>query len=118
MSLGLRIFGQLCRQPLLRLYSTKLPTELVVFQDKDMIICWHPEQPFPYEYSKPIPIKEPEPESVLKVGEKEVKALFRKPREQLVPEELARITYTCKHAWYPRARDKKSKNTEPDRPYM
>ncbi|KAJ8686746.1 hypothetical protein QAD02_022540 [Eretmocerus hayati] len=100
-----------------RSYS-KLPSELVVFMDDQMVVCWHPEQPFPYECSKPLPAKKPEVDTVLKVGEKDVKEMFTKPKKEMLPIELAKITYTCKHRWYPRARDKKRVITPPDRPYL
>jgi len=118
MNFGLRLFKQLYKQPLARLYSTKLPSEYVIFQDNDLIICWHKPEPFPYECSKPLPAKVPEPEGVLKVSEIEVNKLFKRRNEAMIPEELARITYTTKHRWYPRARDKRAKKTPRDRPYM
>ncbi|XP_058798080.1 large ribosomal subunit protein mL42 [Phymastichus coffea] len=118
MNLNVRLFRSLYQHSLTRAYGTKLPSELVVFMDDIMVVCWHPEQPFPYKYSKPLPEKQPEPESVLKVGDTEVRKMFRPRRDDLIPEELAKITYTCKHQWYPRARDKKAKKTVPDRPYL
>jgi len=44
--------------------------------------------------------------------------VFRKKKPYQVVEELAKITYTTKHRWYPRSRDKRAKDTEPDRPYL
>lgn len=121
MNLWLRSPGRLYKQiiPFLaRSYNTKLPSDFVIVQDRDMVICWHQQEPFPYECTKPIPVKESLPESVLKIGSKEVKAIFTKPNQEILPEELGKLTYTCKHRWYPRARDKKAKKTEPDRKYM
>lgn len=112
-----KLICNLSKQVSVRAYS-KLPPELTVFMDDNMVVCWHPEQPFPYEYSKPLPVRLPEPESVLKIGEKEIKAVFRKENKAILPEELAKITYTAKHRWYPRARSKKAKKTVPDRPFM
>ncbi|KAK2582061.1 hypothetical protein KPH14_002766 [Odynerus spinipes] len=99
-------------------YST-LPPEIVVFTDKDMIICWHPNQGFPYEYSQPI-LEEVKagPNTVLKIGEKDVSDIFRKKKDSDVIEELSKLTFTTKHRWFPRSRDKKAKKTEPDRPYL
>ena len=114
---ALRLFRSLHKQSLARTYS-KVPPELVVFMDDRMVVCWHPEQPFPYECSKPLPVVEAKPESVLKIGDTEVNEVFRRKRTELVPEELAKLTYTTKHRWYPRARDKKAKTTLPDRPYL
>lgn len=118
MNRGLKLLKSLHKQPFARAYSTKLPSELVVFMDDDMVVCWHPEPSFPYEYTKPLPVEEPVPQSVLKVGEAEVRKMFRPQKADLIPEELAKLTYTCKHRWFPRARDKKAKNTPPDRPYL
>lgn len=117
MNLVPKIIHQLRNPMFIRSYS-KIPSELVVFMDDNMVVCWHPEQPFPYEYSKPLPVKLPESKSVLKIGGKEIKEVFRKENKALLPEELAKLTYTAKHTWYPRARDKKAKKTIPDRPYM
>lgn len=118
MNIGVRLFRGLHKQTGACAYSSKLPSELVVFMEDNLVVCWHPETPFPYECTKPLPVKQPKPESVLKVGELEVKAMFRKPRAELIPHELAKITYTTKHMWFPRARDKKAKKTKPDRPYL
>lgn len=99
-------------------YSTK-PPEAVIFMDNDMVVCWHPEKPFPYECSLPLPEEKSESDSVLCVGEKDIADVFwkKKPLNMAV-EDLAKITFTCKHRWYPRARDKKAKKTKPDRPYL
>ncbi|EGI61438.1 PREDICTED: 39S ribosomal protein L42, mitochondrial [Acromyrmex echinatior] len=98
-------------------YST-LPSEAVIFmEDNRMVVCWHPEKIFPYECSLPLPEEKPDI-SVLRIGNKEVAEMFRKKKEYQVVEELAKITYTTKHKWYPRSRDKKAKDTEPDRPYL
>lgn len=99
-------------------YST-LPPEIVAFTDKNMIVCWHPNQGFPYEYSQPI-LEETKASSnsVLRIGEKDVSEVFRKKKASDVVEELAKLTYTTKHRWYPRSRDKRAKKTEPDRPYL
>ncbi|KAM0729135.1 Large ribosomal subunit protein mL42 [Formica fusca] len=98
-------------------YST-LPSEAVIFTEDDrMVVCWHPEKPFPYEYSLPLPKEKPD-NSVLCIGEKDVADVFRKKKPDEVVHELAKITYTTKNRWYPRSRDKKAKETEPDRPYL
>lgn len=98
-------------------YST-LPSEAVIFMEDDrMVVCWHPEKPFPYECSLPLPEEKPDI-SVLCIGDKDVTEVFRKKKPYQVVEELAKITYTTKHRWYPRSRDKRAKKTEPDRPYL
>jgi len=98
-------------------YST-LPSEAVIFtEDDSMVICWHPEQPFPYECSLPLPEEKPDT-SVLRIGKKDIEDIFWQKKPYQVVEELANITYTTKHRWYPKSRDKKAKKTEPDRPYL
>jgi len=48
--------------------GTGLPSEAVFYHPKhDMYVCWHPEVPFPYEMSKPIPTEVPGTDSVLKI---------------------------------------------------
>nr|XP_012222117.1 PREDICTED: 39S ribosomal protein L42, mitochondrial [Linepithema humile] len=99
-------------------YSS-LSSEAVIFTEDDaMVVCWHPEKPFPYECSLPLPEEKLTDTSVLCIGDKDVADVFRKKKPYQVVEELAKITYTTKHRWYPRSRDKKAKNTEPDRPYL
>lgn len=98
-------------------YST-LPTEAIMFVEDEMVVCWHPEKPFPYECSLSLPEKKLITDSVLCIGDKDVADIFRKKKPHMVIEDLAKITYTCKHRWYPRSRDKKAKMTEPDRPYL
>ncbi|XP_011310171.1 39S ribosomal protein L42, mitochondrial [Fopius arisanus] len=98
-------------------YSGK-PKELVFFID-NMAICWHPEPKFPYECSKPLPEIEKPPESVLKISEEEsYKVWSPQKKVQVIAEEMARKTHTTKHIWFPRARDKRAKKTQPDRPYL
>jgi len=98
-------------------YST-LPSEAVIFtEDDNMIVCWHPEQPFPYECSLPLPEEKPDT-SVLRIGEKDIKDIFWQKKPYQVVEELANITYTTKHRWYSRSKDKKAKKTERNRPYL
>lgn len=98
-------------------YSSK-PKELVYFMD-NMAVCWHPEQKFPYECSKPLPEAKPAPQSVLKLSEEEAyKVWTPTQRPEVVAEELARKTYTTKHIWFPRPRDKRAKKTKPDRVYL
>ena len=98
-----------------RNFST-LPPEVIIHLDKQTIVCWHPEQPFPYEFSKPLPEKK-EP-SVLNVGQKEIDEMFRELKPAAIADELAKLTQTTKHRWFPRSRDRKAKKTKPDREYL
>lgn len=98
-------------------YST-LPSEAVIFtEDNNMVVCWHPEKQFPYEYSLPLP-EEKRDTSMLSIGEKDVAEVFWKKTNQEVVNELAKITYTTGHRWLDRKRDRKAKQTKPDRPYL
>ncbi|EFN89980.1 28S ribosomal protein S32, mitochondrial [Harpegnathos saltator] len=83
-----------------------------------MVVCWHPEKQFPYKYSLPLSEVVHEDNSVLRIGDKDVAEMFKKKKEFMVIDELTKLTYTTKHRWFPRSRDKKAKNTEPDRPYL
>lgn len=101
-------------------YPTESKEEMTITDDGSVIICWHPEKPFPYECSKPVPVEvTAQSKTVLKVDDKEeMYKVFRHKKEELVREELMKITYTTKHRWFPRSRDKKAKKTPPNRPYL
>lgn len=85
---------------------------VVLTDDGSTIVCWHPEQPFPYEHSKPIVRPDPElkeSDSALKV---QVRLDHKHRYRQLNKppfEELQEITYTTKHQWYPNSKDKYAK---------
>lgn len=100
--------------------SAKLPPELVIPLNKEMIVCWHPEKEFPYEYSLPLPEEKELPSnSVLCIGKKEISDAFYKKRMDDVIEKLAKITYTTKHRWYPESkRKRRSRKTERERTYL
>ncbi|CAK9807413.1 39S ribosomal protein L42, mitochondrial [Anthophora plagiata] len=101
------------------LSSAKLPSEIVISMNKDTIICWHPERKFPYEYSLPLPEeKQITSNSVLCIGDKEIAEVFKKKRQEVVIEELSKMTFTTKHRWYPKKRLHKIKKVEFDRQYL
>lgn len=99
-----------------------LPDELIIPMDRDMIVCWHPEKLFPYKYSLPLPVEQvesPNQSKYLRVGQKEVQAMFHKEMDQnLFAQQLGKLTYTTKHRWFPKKRIYKSKKTPPNRPYL
>lgn len=97
-------------------YST-LPKEAIIYLDKETIVCWHPEQPFPYKYSRPLP-KERIPKTMLQIGRQEINEAYELKTEQQIADELAQLTQTTKHRWFPRSRDKKAKKTPRERKYM
>ncbi|XP_054009668.1 39S ribosomal protein L42, mitochondrial [Hylaeus anthracinus] len=100
------------------LSTNKLPPEIVVPINKEMIVCWHPQQDFPYEYSLPLPEKQQMSNSVLCIGEKEIAEVFIHKKKDEIIEQLAKMTYTTKHRWYPRCRDKRRRHTDAERPYL
>lgn len=88
--------------------------------DKSTFVAWHPDVEFPYEFSKPIP-KNVEPSSSAVIEETAMRMAqkaFKTAHPEVAREELQRLTFTTKHKWYPRARDRKAKKTEMDRPYL
>ncbi|XP_017878270.1 39S ribosomal protein L42, mitochondrial [Ceratina calcarata] len=112
-----RIFNASCKR-----YSSsskKLPSELVIPINREMIICWHPEKKFPYECSLPIPEEKEIPSnSVLCIGEKEIADVFKHKRPEVVVEELTKLTYTTKHRWYPKNYRRRYRKPEIERPYL
>ncbi|XP_064633174.1 large ribosomal subunit protein mL42-like [Lineus longissimus] len=76
---------------------------ITVSDDGATIMCWHPEQPTPYEHTKPIIRKESditEGDSVLKVQ------LLHQDEHRYEPDgprkfELMNMFFTTKHRWFP-----------------
>jgi large subunit ribosomal protein L42 len=95
---GLRLFRRLVS-------GAARPTNqhaIVVTDDASTIVCYHPQTPFPYEYTKPLPQNKVSDNSVLRVQNKDfVHEVFSKPNNQLVQQELMKMTYTTKHRWVP-----------------
>lgn len=90
--------------------------------DKTAFFAWHPKQNFPYEFTRPLPTKiEQNSASLLK--EQSIAAAqtaFKLKHPEFSRAELSRVTFTSKHRWFPRSRDKKQnfKKTEMDRKYL
>lgn len=98
--------------------SRKLEEQVTVTDDGSTIVCWHPEPRFPYECSRPLP-PEQETNATLKIQSlDEVRSVFVENKQEFVRQELMSLTYTTKHRWFPRSRDKYAKNTPPDREYL
>lgn len=75
---------------------------IVVTDDASTIVCYHPQNPFPYEFTLPLPENKVPDNSVLRVQNREnVYEVFSKPNNQLVQQELMKMTYTTKHRWVP-----------------
>lgn len=95
---------------------------VVMSDDSSVVVCWHPENSFPYELSRPITKKELKKpsDSILKVqSSKELLSLLKPKREDLVRQELVAITYTLKHIWVPKKfQFRRKEKLESDRPYL
>lgn len=96
---GLRLINRLANTVVTRSISHNA---IVVTDDSSTIVCYHPETQFPYECSKPLPKDKVLDNSVLRVQNKEnLYEVFSKPNNQIVQQELMKITYTTKHRWVP-----------------
>ncbi|XKL64277.1 hypothetical protein PGB90_004363 [Kerria lacca] len=111
-----RVISRLTRN--ISTYPENAEEEMTITDDGQVIVCWHPEKSFPYECSKPLPEEESTSKSILKMEKEEVYKLLSNKKQEFVREELQKLTYTTKHRWFPRARDKKAKNTPMNRPYL
>lgn len=89
-------------------------------RDQQSFIAWHPKKEIPYEFTRPLPKFETEFNSSLikdEILEQALKA-YKHSYPDLVRENLSKLTFTTKHRWFPRSRDKKAKKTIMDRPYL
>ncbi|KAH9516723.1 hypothetical protein DERF_007445 [Dermatophagoides farinae] len=88
-----------------RYLSTKNSDDprITLTDDGKTIVCWHPEQSFPYEHSLPYDDESIRlnTSSALKVEtmEKGENIYHKMPVNRLEMEELRAITYTNKHNW-------------------
>jgi large subunit ribosomal protein L42 len=89
-------------------------------QDQMAFYAWHPKKEIPYEFTKPLPPPQERINTSLMREEALDEAMRAHKHEypDLVRDKLAKITFTTKHRWFPRSRDKKAKKTEMDRPYL
>ncbi|EDS32194.1 mitochondrial ribosomal protein L42 [Culex quinquefasciatus] len=83
-------------------------------------LAWHPQPQFPYEHSKPIVRNSVESGSNLINDELVCSGAsgLKDKHPEFVRDELAKATFTTKHRWFPRARDKKAKRTPMDREFL
>ncbi|KAG7154071.1 39S ribosomal protein L42-like [Homarus americanus] len=93
---------------------------VVVTDDGNTIVCWHPEPQVPYEMTKPLPQTTQESDSILKVQyNKEMKHLFQKKHPFFINKDLRELTFTTKHRWFPRPEKRFAKRNPPrDREYL
>ncbi|XP_043234727.1 39S ribosomal protein L42, mitochondrial-like [Amphibalanus amphitrite] len=105
--------------------------KVVVSSNGSTIVCWHPEQDFPYECSKPLPAEESlTDQTALRApftdaldaslqGVQRYKHMFVRRSDKQVREELMKLTHTNKHIWFPHTGVKyRKKNPPRDREYM
>ncbi|XP_067141457.1 large ribosomal subunit protein mL42 [Centruroides vittatus] len=92
-------------------YSTSIGDKdqwIVMTDNGNTIVCWHPEKHHPYEHTLPLPEIEPE----LKEGDSLLKIQYRlEDHHRYRPEgpnmeELQALTFTTKHRWYPKPEKK------------
>lgn len=93
--------------------------KVVTTSDNSTFVAWHPIREFPYELSKPIPPKAiPSSSLVKEEALATAMSAFERKHPEIVRQELSRVTYTTKHRWFPRSRDRKAKKTPMDREYL
>ncbi|XP_075970039.1 mitochondrial ribosomal protein L42 [Anticarsia gemmatalis] len=93
--------------------------KIVITDDGTTIVALHKDQEFPYEFSRPLPDETKVDNSVLKMSDKsEVYRVFKDMKPEIARKQLSSLTLTTEHRWWPRARDKKAKKTEMNRPYL
>ncbi|VVC95531.1 unnamed protein product [Leptidea sinapis] len=93
--------------------------KIVITDDGSTIVALHKDEKFPYELSKPLPVEVKEDTSVLRITDiNEVKRVFKDMKPEVARQQLASLTLTTTHRWFPRARDKRAKKTEMNRPYL
>lgn len=97
---------------------TRCFNKIVITDDGSTIVALHRDQEFPYEHSRPLP-EEAKNKSILKMSDyQEVQRVFKDMTPEMARQQLSSTTLTTKHRWFPRARDKKAKKTEMDRPFL
>ncbi|XP_026319365.1 39S ribosomal protein L42, mitochondrial [Hyposmocoma kahamanoa] len=93
--------------------------KIVMTDDGSTIVALHRDEEFPYEHSRPLPDEIKKDDSVLKMTDyQEVKRVFKSLPAEMARKQLASLTLTTEHKWFPRARDKKAKKNEMNRPYL
>lgn len=93
--------------------------KIVISDDGSTIIALHQDEGFPYEHSRPLPDKEKVSSGILRMENvDEVRKVFVETKPEIARRQLAALTLTTEHRWFPRARDKKAKKTEMNRPYL
>ncbi|XP_053672722.1 39S ribosomal protein L42, mitochondrial [Anopheles nili] len=97
-----------------------LVQKVAVAEGGKYFVAWHPKPEFPYECSKPLEVVTPEINANLVRDDiiNKSRGALKAKHPEFVREELSKITFTTKHRWFPRARDKRAKKTPMDREYL
>ena len=106
---------------LVRGKKTKCSANITMTDDSSVVVCWHPEESYPYEMSQPIKEKKKiVSNSLLKVqSNKELLSVLKPKRKDLVRQELMALTHSQKHVWFPpKFQFRKKQQPEKDRPYL
>merc|ERR1712083_386804 len=77
---------------------------IVANEDGSVIVFWHPEPKFPYEYTQPIPRNIPTEQTMQVQAVQDMKELYHHKPERLARRDLMRITWTSKHRWFGKSR--------------
>lgn len=100
-------------------FNVRCYNKIVMTDDGSTIVALHPDKEFPYEHSRALPEEMKKDNSVLKMTDyEEVKRVFKNMPPEMARKQLSTLTLTTEHRWFPRARDKKAKENEMNRPYL
>ncbi|XP_017958175.1 39S ribosomal protein L42, mitochondrial [Drosophila navojoa] len=97
-----------------------LVDRVAVTKNGKTIVAWHPDTPFPYEHTKPLPqfVEKQSSDVIKETALQTAMTAFKNKFPEVARQELMKLTHTTKHRWFPRARDRKAKKTPMDRPYL
>merc|ERR1712088_833423 len=77
---------------------------IVTNEDGSVIVCWHPEPKFPYEFTQPIPRNIPTEQTMQVQAIEDMKELYHHKPERFARRDLMRLTWTSKHRWFGKSR--------------
>lgn len=97
-----------------------LVESIAVSKDQQAFFAWHPKKEIPYEFTRPLPQATEQTTVSLMKEEKLEEAMkaYKHEYPDNVREQLSKLTFTTKHRWFPRSRDRLAKKTEMDRKYL
>lgn len=94
---------------------------IVLTDDGSTFVCLHEEKEFPYECTRPMPEVVPQKPTVLINSKEESMKVFGSKRpDNEISQELAKLTHTTIHRWFPKSRllRKKKQLSNIDRKYL